>query len=62
MIEPISILTVLGLALGLALLITKAWYDSNKSNKKEKDDINKEIDNAHGANSLLRIFDKLRHK
>lgn len=62
MIPEIGVLTVIGLALALALYIAKWWYESHSEQRKNKDDIDKEIDNANDSTSLFRIFDKLRRK
>jgi hypothetical protein len=59
MIPEISILTVIGLALGLALFIAKWWYENNSSNAKVKEDEDKKIDASNDADSLLRRFDEL---
>ncbi len=62
MIPEIGMLTVIGLALMLALYLAKWWYDSNSDKRKKIDEENKAIDNSNDADSLLREFDKLSDK
>lgn len=62
MIPQIGILTVIGLALTLAIYIAKWWFDSHAEQRKKQDDIDKEIDNANSFDDFVRINDKLRDK
>lgn len=62
MIESISVVTVIGLALYLAILIAKWWSQKNDKNEKAKNETDKEIDKASNATDFLRLFDKLRGK
>lgn len=62
MIPEIGVITVIGLALTIILYFTKWWADRNNEKRIEKDVIDKEIDKANGANSLLRLLDRLRRK
>lgn len=57
-----TLLTIVGTALTIILLIVKAVLDKSAIKKKEKDDEDKKIDSASNATDLLREFDKLRNK
>lgn len=56
----ISLVTVIGLGLWLAVLITQAWLKANDNKKKAQDEEDKKIDASSTADDLLRRFDELR--
>lgn len=54
--------TVLGLVLTLALWFVKWKTNKAEMIKKAEDDIDKEIDAANNADSIMRVSGKLRDK
>lgn len=58
----ISFVTVIGLALFLAIICVQAWLKANDSKKKAQDDIDKEIDAATNAGDILNVSGELRDK
>lgn len=62
MIPEIGILTVIGLALSLALYAAKWLYERNSAKRKAQDEINKKIDAAAGADDIMRVSGELRDK
>ena len=62
MIPTVSLLTVIGLTLALALWYVQWASSKDAEKKKAQDEIDKEIDNANDAGSLFKLFNKLRNK
>lgn len=58
----ISIVTVIGLGLWLAVLVFQWWLKKNDDKKKAKDDEDKRIDAISNADDTLRELDRLRDK
>lgn len=55
MIPQIGILTVIGLALMLAIYIAQWWFKRNDKTQKAKDDLDKEIKEAIASGDVSRI-------
>lgn len=62
MIEPISWLTVIGLALAAFILIMQWWTKRQDSSQKRTDEIDKQIDQAINASDIINVSGKLRDK
>lgn len=62
MMPPGTLLQFLVGLVALVLLFFTWWIKSNDSKTKTKDDIDKDIDNANDAHSLLDLFNRLRKR
>jgi hypothetical protein len=62
MIEPIGLLTVIGLSLYLLVTVFQWWAKRNDEKARKTNEIDKEIDSASNASDILRISGKLRDK
>lgn len=62
MIEPVSWLTVIGLSLTAFIIILQKWTKKNDEKSQKISQIDKDIDNANDAHSLVNLFNRLRDR
>lgn len=62
MTTPETLLGVIGAVVVLVLTVLKMLQDRSDGRKKQKAEIDAQIDKAQDATDLVRVFDRLRNK